>query len=86
MNKLFCDSGGVNYIVAESADEAVTLYLKTTGETLEGIEELLPFEETLYSLDKVFTIYDELTDTKEAHSLKEWIDINGKGYLFSTEW
>lgn len=83
--KLFCDSNEVNFVLAESAEEALKLYCKLSGDTEDNfVEDYGMFCDTKFELDKVIKIRDD-DGTLEEKKLRDWIAESEKGLLYSTE-
>lgn len=86
MNTVF-DLDGVDYIVAETREEAIRLWSKTYGMTPEENGNTPDdFVETDPQRVLTITMEDGPEDYKETHTIAEWAQISRPGLLCSTEW
>lgn len=77
----------VEWVIAESEDEASKIWFEFTGESPEDY----PDDELVWDRwddDRELSIYDETLDkpTTLVKTCKEWIELKGRGFLCSTEY
>lgn len=83
---LKCYKDEIEHIIAESPEEASAIKSANIGEEASSPEQ---FE--LVQMDKMLTIHSDdpemgLPAGNNTMSVSEWINLNGRGVLCSTEW
>lgn len=79
MSALHLYSNGVDFIVARDSQDAMVLRDESYGE---GDPENMVF--TLIDGSRELRIKED-DGTRVSHTASEWVDVNGRGFLGSTE-
>lgn len=93
-------SNGVEWVVAESPEDAIKVWEETIGEKYDA-DEYDPFEEKpdgkvlkigTEDIDDDFLPKDAMIRQVSDYvwevtaTMREWVDANGRGYLCTSEW
>lgn len=84
MSKLKLFFNDVDWVIAESEEEAWSFWYQYTGEKQEDYND---FSWSIHSEDEDFTLDDEMMGkAPKSRKVKEWIELYGKGFFCSTEY
>lgn len=83
MRELRMWTDGVDFVIAESAEEAIKIVCEHHGATAEDFAE--PFVER--KPDEPFTIFGDGADGEDVTKpTAEWVREHGRGFFASAEW
>ncbi len=83
-----CFFNDVDWVVAKDEQDAWTVWCESSGESKEDYDDSMTWEEI--PMDNVLTLFNDecgmAGDGPRSRTVEEWIKINGRGFLMSTEY
>jgi len=81
---LHCFSNSCDTVVAYDEEDAIMVWEKTTGESWET--DYADSDEWVQESDEEILVIADDYREKVSHTYREWADLNGRGFLCSSEY